>query len=100
VEKSRNKRKTRIGEVMSRKMDRTCIVRVMTVGPHPFFKKIVKSFKKIYVHDAENATRPGDEVLIMETKPISKLKRWRLVKILKRREKLAIPTDGLEENQA
>lgn len=86
-ENLRNKRKTRIGQVLRSKMDKTCVVKVVTTSPHPFFHKVMKKNKKLYVHDEKNEAKAGDEVLVMETKPLSRLKRWRLVKILKRKEK-------------
>lgn len=95
----RNKRKTRIGVVVSNKMDSSCVVKVVTSGPHPFFRKVVKKNKKLYVHDEKKAARVGDEVLVMETRPLSRLKRWRLVKILKRNESVLKPIEDLEETQ-
>jgi small subunit ribosomal protein S17 len=81
---ARHVRKTRVGEVISTKMNKTAVVQAVTRVPHPKFKKIVKQYKKFYVHDEENKAQPGDRVLISETRPLSKLKRWRLVEILKR----------------
>lgn len=76
-------RKTRVGEVVSEKMDKTIIVKTVTRVPHPQFGKIVKQVKKFYVHDEKNEAKLGDRVSIAETKPLSRLKRWRLVEILK-----------------
>jgi small subunit ribosomal protein S17 len=80
---TRGGRKTRTGEVVSNKMDKTIVVRTVTRVPHPKFGKIVKQMKKFYVHDEKNQAKPGDTVRIMETRPLSKLKRWRLVEVLK-----------------
>jgi len=76
-------RKTRVGEVVSEKMDKTIVVKTVTRVPHPQFGKIVKQVKKFYVHDEKNEAKLGDRVSIAETKPLSRLKRWRLVEILK-----------------
>jgi small subunit ribosomal protein S17 len=76
-------RKTRVGVVVSNKMNKTAVVETITRVPHPKFRKIVKHAKKFYVHDEENKSQIGDLVRIMETRPLSKLKRWRLVEVLK-----------------
>jgi len=78
----RGLRKTRVGMVVSSKMDKTCVVAVERIYKHKLYKKYVRSTKKYKVHDEENKTHDGDKVLIMETKPISREKRWRLVEIL------------------
>ena len=80
---ARNLRKTRVGSVISVKMDRTAVVQTVTRVPHPKFGKIVKQVKKFYAHDEENKAQVGDTVRIAETRPLSKLKRWRLVEIVK-----------------
>ena len=77
-------RKTRTGEVISSRMNKTIVVRSVTRVPHPKFGKIVKQMKKFYAHDEENKAKPGDTVRIMETRPLSKLKRWRLVEVLQK----------------
>jgi len=79
---SRGSRKTRTGEVISSNMNKTIVVRTVTRVPHPKFGKIVKQMKKFYVHDEQNQAKAGDRVRIMETRPLSKLKRWRLVEVL------------------
>src|SRR3982751_5330703 len=81
---SRGTRKTRTGEVISSSMNKTIVVRTVTRVPHPKFGKIVKQMKKFYAHDEENKAKPGDRVRIMETRPLSKLKRWRLVEVLQK----------------
>jgi small subunit ribosomal protein S17 len=78
----RGKRKVRTGVVVSNKMDKTAVVLVERSFPHPFYNKIVRRSNKLKAHDATNQCQLGDKVEIMETKPISKDKRWRLVKIL------------------
>lgn len=77
----RNKRKTIAGEVVSNKMDKTIVVKVEKYVSHPLYAKKVKISKKYQAHDAENACDIGDKVLIMETKPLSRHKHWRLVEI-------------------
>src|SRR5476651_2199897 len=76
-------RKERTGEVLASKMQKTIVVRVERRVPHPKFKKIVRVHKKFYAHDEKNEAQPGDRVLIRETRPMSKLKRWELVSVLK-----------------
>lgn len=75
-------RKTRTGEVISSGMNKTIVVRTVTRVPHAKFGKIVKQMKKFYAHDEENKAKAGDTVRIMETRPLSKLKRWRLVEVV------------------
>ncbi len=77
-------RKTRVGEVVSNRMNKTIVVRTITRVPHPKFGKIVKQVRKFYAHDEENKAKAGDTVRIMETRPLSKLKRWRLVEVLQK----------------
>jgi small subunit ribosomal protein S17 len=81
---SRPARKTRTGQVVSSRMDKTIVVRTVTRVPHPKFGKIVKQMKKFYAHDEQNQAKPGDTVRIMETRPMSKLKRWRLVEVVQK----------------
>lgn len=78
----RGTRKTRVGEVISSSMNKTIVVRTVTRVPHAKFGKIVKQKKKFYAHDEENQAKNGDTVRIMETRPLSKLKRWRLVEVM------------------
>lgn len=81
---ARAPRKTRVGEVVSNRMNKTIIVQTVTRVPHPRFGKIVKQMNKFYAHDEENKAKAGDTVRIMETRPLSKLKRWRLVEVLQK----------------
>jgi small subunit ribosomal protein S17 len=76
-------RKTRVGEVISDKMDKTIVVKTVTRVPHPLFGKIIKQVKKFHVHDEKNEAKIGDRVSIMETRPLSRLKRWRLVEVIR-----------------
>lgn len=83
AEKTSGLRKQRVGHVVSVSMQKTCVVETVTRVPHPKFGKIVKHRKKFYVHDEENKAQVGDKVRIIETRPLSKLKRWRLVEVVK-----------------
>lgn len=80
----RNLRKTRTGMVVSDKMDKTVVVSVIDNVRHPLYKKIVKRTVKFKAHDEQNACGIGDTVMIMETRPISKDKRWRVVEIIEK----------------
>ena len=80
----RNLRKTRTGHVVSNKMDKTIVVAVEDHVKHPLYKKIVKRTYKLKAHDENNEANIGDTVRVMETSPLSKDKRWRLVKIIER----------------
>ena len=80
----RNLRKTRVGKVVSNKMDKTIVVAVENHVKHPLDKKVVKSTYKLKAHDENNECNIGDTVKVMETRPLSKDKRWRLVEITER----------------
>ena len=80
----RNLRKTRVGTVVSDKMDKTIVVAVKDNVQHPLYKKILKRTVKFKAHDENNECRMGDRVMIMETRPLSKDKNWRLVKIIEK----------------
>ena len=77
-------RKTRVGKVVSDKMDKTVVVAVETRVPHPLYKKIIKRTYKLKAHDENNECGTGDVVRVMETRPLSKDKRWRLVEIIEK----------------
>ena len=79
----RNDRKTRQGYVVSDKMDKTVVVEVEDRVKHALYGKVMRRSHKVKAHDEQNAAGVGDRVLIMETRPLSKLKRWRLVEVLK-----------------
>jgi len=81
---TRGSRKTRTGEVISSSMNKTIVVRTVSRVPHPKFGKIVKQMKKFYAHDEQNQAKTGDTVRIMETRPLSKLKRWRVVEVIQK----------------
>ncbi|MGN0610006.1 MAG: 30S ribosomal protein S17 [Oscillospiraceae bacterium] len=78
----RNLRKTRVGKVVSNKMDKTIVVAIVDSVQHPLYKKIIKRTIKLKAHDENNTCNIGDRVEIMETRPISKDKRWRLVRVI------------------
>jgi len=80
----RNLRKARVGKVVSDKMDKTIVVAVVDNVRHPLYKKTVKKTYKLKAHDEENTCKVGDIVRVMETRPLSKEKRWRLVEIIER----------------
>ncbi len=80
----RNLRKTRTGKVVSDKMDKTIVVAVEDHVKHPLYSKIVKRTYKLKAHDENNECRVGDTVKVMETRPLSKDKRWRLVEIIEK----------------
>jgi small subunit ribosomal protein S17 len=86
---ARGNRKERVGEVISAKMAKTIVVRVERRFPHPKFRKIVTAYSKFYAHDEKGEAKPGDKVLIQETRPLSKLKRWRLIEVVDRGEQIA-----------
>jgi len=77
-------RKTRVGKVVSDKMDKTIVVAVEDRVPHPLYKKIIKRTYKLKAHDENNDCNIGDRVRVMETRPLSKDKHWRLVEILEK----------------
>ena len=77
-------RKTRVGRVVSNKMDKTIVVAIFENVRHPIYKKVVKQTYKLKAHDENNECGIGDKVLIMETRPLSKDKRWRLVEVIEK----------------
>lgn len=80
---ARNTRRTKVGEVVSDKMQKTIVVKTTTPVAHPKFGKIMKQVKRFHVHDEKGEAKVGDRVRIAESRPLSKLKRWRLVEIIK-----------------
>ena len=77
-------RKTRVGKVVSDKMDKTIVLAIEDNVKHPLYKKIIKNTVKIKAHDENNECHVGDRVLVMETRPLSKDKRWRVVEIIEK----------------
>ncbi|GIM46128.1 30S ribosomal protein S17 [Collibacillus ludicampi] len=84
MSEERNYRKVRVGKVVSDKMDKTIVVAVETAKKHPLYGKTIKRTKKFKAHDENNTAKIGDIVKIMETRPLSKDKRWRLVEIVEK----------------
>ena len=80
----RNLRKTRVGKVVSDKMDKTVVVAIEDNVKHPLYKKIIKKTIRLKAHDENNSCGVGDRVLIMETRPLSKDKRWRVAEIIEK----------------
>lgn len=81
---TRLSRKNRIGLVISNKMDKSIVVAIESKVKHPLYKKVIKKTHKLKVHDENNITNIGDKIKIMETRPLSKTKRWRLVEIIEK----------------
>ncbi len=88
AEETRKIRKQKVGRVVSTKMDKTVVVAVDYLRPHPIYRKTVRTTNKFYAHDEENQCQAGDTVRIEETRPLSKLKRWRVVEIVGSTRKL------------
>jgi small subunit ribosomal protein S17 len=86
---TRGNRKERVGEVISNKMAKTIVVRVERRFPHPQYRKVITAYTKFYAHDEKSEAKPGDRVRIQETRPLSKLKRWRLMEVVERGEQIA-----------
>ena len=80
----RNLRKTRVGKVVSNKMEKTVVVAIEDNVKHPLYKKIIKNTIRLKAHDENNTCNVGDRVLIMETRPLSKDKNWRVVEIIEK----------------
>ena len=80
----RKKRKTKVGRVVSNKMQKTIVVAIDRLLRHPQYNRVIKRTSKLYAHDEKNQCQIGDKVKVMETKPLSKLKRWRMVEVLKK----------------
>jgi small subunit ribosomal protein S17 len=87
----RGHRKERQGRVISNKMAKTIVVQVQRRFPHPRYKKVITAYSKFYAHDEKGEARVGDVVLIRETRPLSKLKRWRLTQVVERAAEAPVP---------
>ncbi len=85
----RAQRKERVGKVISARMNKTIVVQVERRYPHTKFKKVVTGYKKFYAHDEKGEAKPGDSVRIVETRPLSKTKRWRMVEVVERAPEIA-----------
>ena len=94
----RGKRKTKVGRVVSDKMDKTIVVSVERLARHPLYKRVIRLTTKFKAHDEQNDAHTGDTVLIEESRPLSATKRWRLVKVVARAGKHGNPADiGVDE---
>jgi small subunit ribosomal protein S17 len=82
----RNIRKTRLGRVVSDKMDKTIVVRIDRTMKHPLYERVIRSYSRLYAHDETNEAKEGDIVKVMETRPLSATKRWRLVEVVEKAE--------------
>lgn len=91
------KRKTRIGNVVSTKMDKTAVVAVETLKRHPLYRKTFKRVVKYKAHDEDNQCKPGDKVRIIETRPLSRHKRWRVAEIIIRKEMAEVKPQEITE---
>ena len=89
------KRKTRVGRVVSNKMDKTVVVTVATLRHHPLYKKTIRKAVKFKAHDEKNECRLGDTVKIIETRPLSKEKRWRVAEIITKREVVEVQPEEI-----
>ncbi len=90
---TQSRRNTKIGEVVSTRMAKTIVVEVRRQKAHPLYRRVIQRSKKFYAHDEGNVARLGDYVLIEETRPLSKLKRWRLKEVLRRSSLPQEPAD-------
>ncbi len=91
----RGKRKTRTGRIVGGKMDKTVVVAVETPKRHPLYNKVIKRVVKYKAHDETNKCRPGDLVRIVETRPLSRLKRWRVVEIITKAEVVEVKPEEI-----
>jgi small subunit ribosomal protein S17 len=94
------KRKTKVGRVVSDRMDKTIVVSVERLARHPLYKRVIRLTTKFKVHDEENDARIGDTVLIEESRPLSATKRWRLLEIVQKIGDQALPSDIVSEEAA
>jgi small subunit ribosomal protein S17 len=83
-EKARGQRKVRVGKVVSSRMNKTVVVAIVRMVKHPLYKKYIKRTTKLYAHDEKNDAREGDTVRVVETRPLSKLKCWRVQSVIER----------------
>ena len=86
----------KVGQVVSTKMRKTIVVEVSRRVPHPLYKRIINKRKKFYAHDEEGTAKPGDVVRIVECRPLSTLKRWRLVEVIRRAAQVAAQPSDLD----
>lgn len=99
-ETAKGHKNEKVGMVVSTKMQKTIVVEVSRRVPHPVYKKIVKKRKKFYAHDEEGTARAGDVVRIVECRPLSKLKRWRLAEVIRRAALVGVEDTATAEPEA
>jgi small subunit ribosomal protein S17 len=94
-QKANSRKNEKIGQVVSNKMAQTIVVQVVRRVPHPLYKRVVTKRKKFFAHDEDNSARIGDTVRIVESRPLSRLKRWRLGEILRRAAQVSIEPESV-----
>ena len=98
--KAQSRRSTKIGQVVSTKMAKTIVVETVMKKSHPLYRRVIAKTKKFYAHDENNTARVGDFVEIEETRPLSKLKRWRLKNVIQKAKLVAGEDTGIDQQQA
>lgn len=98
--KAQSRRSTKIGQVVSTKMAKTIVVQTVMKKSHPLYRRVIAKSKKFYAHDENNTARVGDFVEIEETRPLSKLKRWRLKNVIQKAKLVAGEDTGIDQPQA
>lgn len=98
--KAQSRRSTKIGQVVSTKMAKTIVVQTVMKKSHPLYRRVIAKSKKFYAHDENNTARVGDFVEIEETRPMSKLKRWRLKNVIQKAKLVAGEDTGIDQQQA
>jgi len=96
-DKGMSRKNQKVGEVVSAKMTKTIVVQVTRKVSHPLYKRVVTRRKKFYAHDEEGTARLGDTVRIIESRPLSRLKKWRLVEVLRRAAQVSVAPESLED---
>jgi small subunit ribosomal protein S17 len=98
--KDQSRRSTKIGQVVSTRMAKTIVVETVMKKSHPLYRRVIAKSKKFYAHDENNTARVGDYVEIEETRPLSKLKRWRLKNVIQKAKLVAGEDTGIDQQQA
>jgi small subunit ribosomal protein S17 len=96
AEAKQGNKNEKVGEVVSAKMQKTIVVEVSRRVPHPLYKRIITKRKKFYAHDEESTAKPGDIVRIVECRPLSRLKRWRLTEVVRRAAQVGVQPAELD----
>lgn len=98
-QKAQTRRNEKVGQVVSAKMAKTIVVEVTRRVPHPLYKRVVTRKKKFYAHDEESTARAGDIVRIVESRPLSRLKRWSLAEVVRRAVQVGPAPEGFEDTE-